>query len=119
MEVLEESTNPKAAEALAGTAILCKAFSFPVFLGALLVAGVCAAVHVNLREVPTRPCGYSYVSIIDGDTWFHILVGEDILKARGVKILLLVAALFYCLCCPVRGSGRVQRRAIWVPECGH
>ncbi len=61
---------------------LRKVFSFPVLLGALLVAGVCAGIYMNLQEVPTLPPGHTRVSIIEGDTWFHILVGEDLLKTH-------------------------------------
>ena len=46
-------------------ATLRKAFSFPVFLGALLVAGVFACARLN----PPDP-----------DTWWHIAVGEQILR---------------------------------------
>lgn len=45
--------------------ILRKAFSFPIFLGALLVAGVFACA----RLLPPDP-----------DTWWHIAVGEQILR---------------------------------------
>ncbi len=48
----------------------------------MLVTGVCASVYMHLQEVPTLPSGHVHVSIIEGDTWFHILVGEDILRAH-------------------------------------
>ena len=62
--------------------ILRKAFSFPVFLGALLVSGVFLAVSLNLQGVTSLPAGSSHTSIFEGDTWFHILVGEDLLTTR-------------------------------------
>ncbi len=63
-------------------AVLQGAFSFPVFLGGLLVGGVFLALCLNLQEVASLPPGSSHISIFEGDTWFHILVGEDILATH-------------------------------------
>ncbi len=72
-----ETTGPSGLAAISR-----RVFAFPVLLGALLVAGVCASVFMHLQEVPTLPSGHYHVSIIEGDTWFHIVVGEDLLKTH-------------------------------------
>ncbi len=54
-------------ESTAVQAILRKVFSFPVFLGSLLLAGVFAGARLHL---------------LDPDTWWHVSVGEHIL-AKG------------------------------------
>src|SRR5688572_10377149 len=46
-----------------------KAFSFPVFLGVLLIAGV----FVRTQQLP-----------IDPDTWWHVAAGERILQERAL-----------------------------------
>jgi hypothetical protein len=63
-------------------AALRKACAFPALLGTVLVAGVCASVYLKLREVPTLPSGHAHVSIIEGDTWLHILAGENLLETH-------------------------------------
>ncbi|MBI2815357.1 MAG: hypothetical protein HYX72_00300 [Acidobacteria bacterium] len=59
-----------------------KVFSFPTFLGVLLVAGVFATISLGLKSVPAASSGASHVSIFEGDTWYHILAGEEILQTR-------------------------------------
>ncbi|MGH9704336.1 MAG: hypothetical protein ACRD4K_13260, partial [Candidatus Acidiferrales bacterium] len=51
-------------DALAGW--IKKCFSFPVFLAAILAAGACVAAHTRF---------------VDPDTWWHIRVGEIILRS--------------------------------------
>ena len=62
--------------------VLHRGFSFPVLLGATLVAGVCASIYLKLHEMPTLPPGHTHLAIIEGDTWLHILIGEDLLRTR-------------------------------------
>src|SRR5262249_46242845 len=62
--------------------VLRGVFSFPALLGGMLVVGVCASIYMKLAEVPTLPPGQSHLAIIEGDTWLHVLVGEDLLKTR-------------------------------------
>ena len=61
---------------------LRKAFSFPVLLGIMLVAGACGGVYVKLQELPNLPSGKIQVAIFEGDTWLHILMGEDLLRTH-------------------------------------
>src|SRR5689334_10428635 len=56
-------------------------FSYPVLLGALLVLTVFISVCMNLQQAET-PGTANAISIFEGDTWFHILQGEDILRTR-------------------------------------
>jgi hypothetical protein len=77
------TSSAKPEEALAPKTVLRKAFSFPVFLGALLVAGVCASVCLKVRMVePASGLRRSPVPIFEGDTWSDIQVGEDILRTH-------------------------------------
>src|SRR5690349_16595286 len=54
-------------------------FSFPMFLGALLVGGVFLTLTLNLNEVASTGTRHTN-SFIEGDTWWHIAVGERILS---------------------------------------
>jgi hypothetical protein len=56
-------------------------FSFPVFLGALLVGGVFLTLTLNLNEVASTGTQHTN-SFIEGDTWWHIAVGERILSTH-------------------------------------
>jgi hypothetical protein len=82
MDVLATPASPKAGESLSpATTILRKTFSFPVLLGVMLVVGVFVAAYLRLSSPP--PAGEKpIIAIFEGDTWFHILVGEDILKTH-------------------------------------
>jgi hypothetical protein len=82
MDVLEMSVAPKVGQVAKAT--VRKAVSFPALMGTLLVLLVIAVVGTLLRS-PGRASRDSIVPTIDvfeGDTWFHILVGEDILKTH-------------------------------------
>ncbi len=57
--------------------LVSKVVSFPVLLAALLVLGVFVTVSAGLH-----PSVSSGLPVFEGDTWFHILVGEDILATR-------------------------------------
>ncbi len=58
------------------------AFSFPVLLGALLVAAACLIVSLKVRQdAPPEP-GTIPTSIFEGDTWMHIDVGEGVLATH-------------------------------------
>ncbi len=59
---------------------LRKVFSFPVFLGGLLMAGVFLGVCLNLQEVSSPLAAGSRTAFEEGDTWWHIAVGEHILS---------------------------------------
>jgi hypothetical protein len=65
-----------------GRTPLRKLFSFPVFLGTLLVAGVGAIIYGHLHELASLPAGASRPTIFEGDTWWHIAVGEQILSTH-------------------------------------
>ena len=82
MDDLEMSVTPKVG--LVAKATVRKAVSFPALLGTLLVVLVIAVVSTLLQN-PGRASRDSIVPTIDvfeGDTWFHILVGQDILKTH-------------------------------------
>jgi hypothetical protein len=51
-------------------------FSFPVFLGALLVAGVCLNLGVRLQNDAALPTGHSHLSFLEGDTFWHIAAAQ-------------------------------------------
>jgi hypothetical protein len=51
-------------------------FSFPVFLGALLVAGVCLNLWVRLQNDAALPTGHSHVTFLEGDTFWHIAAAQ-------------------------------------------
>src|SRR6266436_2782007 len=61
---------------------LKKAFSFPVLLGAFLALSVFGSVCMNLQKVYSVADDARAISIFEGDTWLHILQGEDILKTH-------------------------------------
>jgi hypothetical protein len=61
---------------------LRKAFSFPALLGVMVVASACGGVYFKLQELSNLPSGQPHISIIEGDTWLHILMGEDLLRTR-------------------------------------
>lgn len=82
MCALPVTAPAEAAQGLALRPILKKTVSFPAFLGALLVAGTFFTVCLNLQKVPSLPAGYAHTSIIEGDTWWHINVGERILSTH-------------------------------------
>src|ERR1700687_4275782 len=60
---------------------LRRAFCFPVFLGALLVGGVFLTLDLNLSEVAASGTQHTN-SFVEGDTWWHIEVGERILSTH-------------------------------------
>ncbi len=65
-----------------GRPIVLKALSFPIFLGVLLVAGVFVGRRLNLQQVSPLQRGGPPELFYEGDTWWHITVGEHIL-AKG------------------------------------
>ncbi len=65
MATVQALATSQPSRLLAGRAILRRAFSFPVFLGALLVGGTFVGARANLA---------------DPDTWWHITVGKQILS---------------------------------------
>lgn len=54
--------------------LLRRLFSFPVFLGALLIAGIFLGTHLEGTRGDTL--------FSEGDTWWHIRAGEEILRAH-------------------------------------
>ncbi|MCL5005418.1 MAG: hypothetical protein M1404_02695 [Acidobacteria bacterium] len=58
-----------------------KAFSLPVLLGVLLVAGACIDRYVNVANIPSGTKGYS-AYCFDGDQDWHVAVGERILRTH-------------------------------------
>ncbi len=84
----EVATSPKPAHGGVAKAVLRKAFSFPVFLGALLVAGVFGRAYQQLSPTDSTKYATSIkhdmpnIAVFEGDTWHHILVGEDILRTH-------------------------------------
>jgi hypothetical protein len=62
--------------------VLGKAFSFPVFLGALLVAGVFLNLCVRLQSDASLPTGHWHITFLEGDTFWHIAAGQRILATH-------------------------------------
>jgi hypothetical protein len=56
-----------------------KAFSFPVFLAALLVAAIFLNLSLRLAHVAALPAGHWHATFVEGDTFWHTAVGERIL----------------------------------------
>lgn len=59
-----------------------KYFSFPVFLGALLVAATFIAIRGNLDAVRAAPAASSPQFFLEGDLWWHITTGKQILATH-------------------------------------
>ena len=59
-----------------------KAFSFPVFLGALLVAATFLAMRGNLDAVRSAESASSSQFFLEGDLWWHIATGKQILATH-------------------------------------
>ena len=57
-------------------------FSFPVFLGALLVAATFIAIRGNLDAVRTSPGSSPAQFFLEGDLWWHITTGKQILATH-------------------------------------
>jgi len=80
MKVLEVSELP---EASAANTVLRKLSSFPVLLGAMLVAAACGSVWLKVQIVQSASgLSRSSVPIFEGDTWYDILAGEDLLRTH-------------------------------------
>jgi len=59
-----------------------KLFSFPVFLGGLLVAAAFLNLCLRLDHVAGLSAGHWHATFVEGDTYWHIAVGEEILKTH-------------------------------------
>jgi hypothetical protein len=59
-----------------------KAFSFPVFLGVLLVAGVFLNLSARLENDSSLPTGHWHATFVEGDTFWHIAAGRQILATH-------------------------------------
>jgi hypothetical protein len=57
-------------------------FSFPVFLGALLVAAVFLNLYLRLDNVAALPAGRWHPTFVEGDTYWHIAAGQRILHTH-------------------------------------
>jgi hypothetical protein len=80
----ETATKPIAAKIprSGATVILGRVFSFPVFLGALLVAGVFLNLCVRLEYDASLPMGHWHATFVEGDTYWHIAAGQRILATH-------------------------------------
>lgn len=59
-----------------------RVFSFPVFLGAVLVAGIFLNLSLRINNAATLPTGHWHTTFVEGDTYWHIAVGQRILDAH-------------------------------------
>jgi hypothetical protein len=57
-------------------------FSFPVFLGALLVAAVFLNLSLRLNHAEALPTGHWHATFVEGDTYWHIAAGQRILETH-------------------------------------
>jgi hypothetical protein len=73
-------TTPNVAKSPRSGALVAlgKAFSFPVFLGALLVAGVFLNLCIRLQSDASLPTGHWHITFLEGDTFLHIAAGQRI-----------------------------------------
>jgi hypothetical protein len=84
MKTLDVEASSQPAEVYAGRAAVRNLVSFPMLLGTLLVALVIVVVGGLLRFPghASRDSVAPITDVFEGDTWFHILVGEDILRTH-------------------------------------
>ncbi len=59
-----------------------RVFSFPVFLGALLVAAVFLNLHLRLDNAATLLAGQWHATFVEGDTYWHMAAGQRILDTH-------------------------------------
>lgn len=71
--------NAQDKEGASLSAVLRKVFSFPVFMGALLVAGTYVG---RLGNLDSAPSSRSSIFWLEGDTWWHLAVAGRILKTH-------------------------------------
>jgi hypothetical protein len=57
-------------------------FSFPVFLGALLVAAVFLNLSLRLENAAALPSGHWHPTFVEGDTFWHMAAGRRILETH-------------------------------------
>lgn len=57
-------------------------FTFPVFLGALLVAAVFLNLSLRLEHAEALPTGHWHATFVEGDTYWHIAAGRRILQTH-------------------------------------
>jgi len=62
--------------------LLRKVFSFPVLLGALLVGVVAGNLFLGLKAAASDSQQTARYCIFEGDTWWHVSVGERILRTH-------------------------------------
>ncbi|MCL5005414.1 MAG: hypothetical protein M1404_02675 [Acidobacteria bacterium] len=62
--------------------IFYKIFSFQALLAVLLLGGVVGTIFLNLRQAASPLPGQTQLSIFEGDTWWHLTVGEQILATH-------------------------------------
>lgn len=56
--------------------------SFPVLMGALLVAVVLGNLFLGLKAAASAPAGKASYCVFEGDTWWHVAVGQQILSTH-------------------------------------
>ena len=71
----------KASEEGAHAVLARKVFSFPAFLGVLLLAGTFMVLFANMETVTSDPSSASEFWL-QGDTWWHLAIGRQILTAH-------------------------------------
>jgi len=62
--------------------LIQRAFSFPVFLAALLVVGVFFNLCLRLMNTAELPTGHWHATFVEGDTFWHIAAGQRILRTH-------------------------------------
>jgi len=67
---------------LLASSIFHKIFSFQALLAALLLGGVMGTIFLNLRQAASPLPGQTQLSIFEGDTWWHLAVGKQILRTH-------------------------------------
>jgi len=77
-----ELTNSSLTSPLQATAAWRKCVSFPVFLGALLVAATFIAIRGNLDTVRAASAASAPQFFLEGDLWWHITAGKQILATH-------------------------------------
>jgi hypothetical protein len=57
-------------------------FTFPVFLGAVLVAAVFLNLRLRLDSVAALPSGHWHAAFVEGDTYWHMAIGQRIFETH-------------------------------------
>lgn len=73
---------PRRGAATQAIGVVRKLCSFPVLMGALLAAVTVGNLFLGLKAAASAPPGTARYCVFEGDTWWHVSVGEHILSTH-------------------------------------